>query len=78
MSLTVIVSYVPDTVQSTAPLFSYFSVFQPADEAWELVTMETTTQENLSSDLSPLPHPLIYKILIYKIKTHRINHEIEV
>lgn len=62
MSYTVMVHYVPGTVQSTSQSFSYVSLFQPGVNVCKSVTMETTIQENLSSTLSPPPHPVIPNI----------------
>lgn len=44
--------------ESMLPSFSHLCVFQPADDTSEPVTMETTLEENLSFNLSPLPFPL--------------------
>lgn len=57
ISCTVVFCCGPCTVQGMSPSFSYLSVFQPVDDTSEPVTMETTTQENLSFNLPPLPFP---------------------
>lgn len=51
--------YGPGTVQNMLPSFSCLSVFQPVDDTSEPVAMETTTQENLSFNLPPLPFPFV-------------------
>lgn len=63
MSYIVIVDYVPGTVQNTLQSFSYLPILQPVVDACKSVTMETTTQENIPPNLSPLPHPLTSKFL---------------
>lgn len=78
ISYTVVFCYGLCTVRSVSPSFSYLSVFQPTDDTSEPVTMETTTQENLSFNLSPLPFRLVSENFdLQKLKLERIHRRTE-